>query len=64
MSDIERPIKESKTMNTFFLKILAKNPQVWQHGRMALEAEFIPFFNNYRHQGRHTQVHKQEQGME
>ena len=27
LSDIERPTKESKTMNTSFMKIFAKNPK-------------------------------------
>jgi len=64
MSDFERSIEESNTMNTFFCENSFKNPQVWQHDRMTLEARIIPFFNNSRHHGRHIQVHKQEQGME
>ena len=64
MSDFERPMEETKTMNIFFLKNSFKNPQVWEHDRMTLEAKIIPFFNNSRYHGRHIQVHKQEQGME
>ena len=64
MSDFERSIEESETMNIFFCKNSFKNPQVWQHDRMTLEAKIIPFFNNSKHQGRHIQVHKQEQDME
>ena len=65
MSDSERPMEESKTMNIFFWKkILFKIPKVWQHDRMTLEAKIIPFFNNLRYHDRHIQVHKQEQGME
>ena len=64
MSDNERPMKESKAMNNFCRKILAKPPKFGNMARMAFEAKFIPFFNNYRHHGRHTQVHKRKQGME
>ena len=62
MSDSEGPMEESKTMNNF-IKIFFKISQVWQHDRMTLEAEIIPFFNNSRYHDRHIQVHKQEQGM-
>ena len=60
MSDSERPMEESKTMNIFFYKISFKIPQVWQHDMMTLEAKIIPFFNNLRYHERHIQVHKQE----
>ena len=63
MSDSEIPMEESKTMNIFFYENSFKNPQVWQHDRMTLEAKIIPFFNNSRYHGRHIQVHKQEQDM-
>ena len=36
MSDIERPMNESKTMNTFFMKILAKNPKFGSMARWHL----------------------------
>ena len=64
MSGSKRPMEESKTMNIFFCKNSFKNPQVWQHDRMTLEAKIIPFFNNSRYHGRHIKVHKKEQGME
>ena len=64
MSNTERPTKESEIMKNFFEKILAKTPKFGNMARMAFEAKFIPFFNNYRHHGRHTQVHKRKQGME
>ena len=64
MSDSVRPMEESKTINSFFCENSFKNPQVWQHDRMTLEAKIILFFNNSRYHGRHIQVHKQEQGME
>ena len=64
MSDSERPMEESKTMNIFSEKNSFKNPQVWQHDIMTLEAKITPFFNNLRYHDRHIQVHKQEQGME
>jgi len=57
-------MEESKTMNIFLKKNSFKNPQVWQHDRMTLEAKIILFFNNSRHHGRHIQAHKQERGME
>jgi hypothetical protein len=57
-------MEESKTMNIIFCEFFFKNPQVWQHDRMTLEAKIIPFFNNSRHHSRHIQVHKQGQGME
>ena len=62
LSGTKRPTKESKTMNTSFMKIFAKTPKVWQQGWMASETKCIPFFNNCKHHGRHTQVHKQKQG--
>jgi hypothetical protein len=60
MSDSERSVEGSKTMNIFFCKNSFKNHQVWQHDRMTLEAKIILFFNNPRYHGRHTQVHKHE----
>ena len=62
MSDSERPMEESNTMNIFLEKFF-KNSQVWQHDRMTLKAKIIPFFNNSRYYDRHIQVHKQEQGI-